>query len=195
MSSSTKDPYSVPAFSVTNKLARTAWAVCYLLLFRLSPRPLFAWRRFLLRCFGATLGRGVAVYPSAKIWAPWNLHCADMVAIANGAVIYNPSLIRLGSHAIISQDAFLCGASHDYNDPAFSLYSKEISICAYAWVCARACVLPGVTINEGAVLGMAAVAATDLNAWTVYAGSPAKYIRNRIHAAQPINGLVAEELL
>ena len=179
MSHLVKDPYAVPAFGLANKLARTAWAVCYLLLFRTSPRPLFAWRRLLLQCFGATLGKGVAIYPAAKIWAPWNLYCEEMVAIANGADIYNPSPIRLGSHTIISQDAFLCGASHDYNDPAFPLYSKEISVGAFAWVCARACVMPGVTINEGAVLGLAAVATSDLDAWTVYTGSPAKSVKLR----------------
>ena len=173
------DPYAVPAFGWANKVARALWGVCYLVFFRISPRPMFAWRRFILRCFGAKLGKGVAVYPSAKIWAPWNLFCADMVAIANGADIYNPSPIRLGSHAIVSQDAFLCGASHDYNNPAFPLYSREISVGAYAWVCARACVMPGVTIHDGAVLGMAAVATTDLEAWSVYAGSPAKMVKRR----------------
>ena len=173
------DPYAVPAFSVANRIARSLWAVCYLTLFRLSPKPLFAWRRFLLRFFGAKIGKGVAIYPFAKIWAPWNLVCEDMVAIANGAEIYNPSPIYLGSHSIISQDAFLCGASHDYNNTAFSLYSKPIQIGAYAWVCARACVMPGVTVCEGAVLGLAAIATTDLHAWTVYAGSPAKALKQR----------------
>lgn len=173
------DPYSIPAFGVANKIARSVWAICYLTLFRPSPRPLFAWRRFLLGIFGAKLGSGVAIYPSAKIWAPWNLVCADMVAIANGAEIYNPSPIYFGSHAIVSQDAFLCGASHDYNDPGFPLYSKSIHVGAYAWVCARACVMPGVSIHEGAVLGLAAVATNDLNAWTVYAGSPAKAVKRR----------------
>jgi putative colanic acid biosynthesis acetyltransferase WcaF len=85
----------------------------------------------------------------------------------------------LGSHAIISQDAFLCGASHDYNNPAFPLYSKEITVGAYGWVCARASVMPGVTINEGAVLGMASVATSDLDSWSVYAGSPAKMVKLR----------------
>ncbi len=173
------DPYSKPAFGFWNKSARFAWSICYIFLFRPSPRPFFGWRRMLLRMFGARIGSGTAVYPSAKIWAPWNLVCEDMVAIANGADIYNPSVIHLGSHAIVSQDAFLCGASHAYDDPAFPLYSKPIVIGRYAWVCARACVMPGVTIADGAILGLASVATRDLPEWSIWAGSPCRQISLR----------------
>ncbi|MBC7416723.1 MAG: putative colanic acid biosynthesis acetyltransferase, partial [Pedobacter sp.] len=114
-----KDPYTNSAFGYKNKLARVLWWAVYVLFFRLSPKPMFGWRRFLLRLFGAKIGSGVAVYPGARIWAPWNLVCADMVAIANGVDIYNPEIITLSSHVIISQDSYLCGAPHDYNDPNF----------------------------------------------------------------------------
>jgi putative colanic acid biosynthesis acetyltransferase WcaF len=187
MSQSVEDPYAIPAFGLANRLARVAWAVCYLLMFRPSPRPFFGWRRLILRVFGAKLGKGVVIYPSAKIWAPWNLVCEDMVAIANGADIYNPSPIWLGSHAIVSQDAFLCGASHDYNDVRFPLYSKPIHVGPYAWVCARSCVMPGITLQEGAVLGLGAIATKDLASWSVYAGSPAKLVAARSVGHSTVN--------
>lgn len=133
----------------------------------------------MLRLFGAKLGRGVAVYPSARIWAPWMLQCDDMVAIANDVEIYNPSLVRLGSHAIISQGAYLCGATHDYDNPNFPLLSKPITIGNYSWVCARSTVMLGVVLHDGAVLGLGSVATRDLDAWSVYAGLPAKLIKKR----------------
>ena len=95
------------------------------------------------------------------------------------AEIYNPSPIQLDSHVILSQNAFLCGATHDYNDPAFPLLAYRMRLGAYAWVCARASVAPGVNIGEGAVLGLASVATHDLEPWTVYAGSPAIKIKPR----------------
>ena len=54
---------------------------------------------------------------------------------------------------------------------------------AYAWICARACVAPGVNVGEGAVLGLGSVATRDLSPWIVYAGNPAAPIkeRNRTH--------------
>ena len=173
------DPYTNSAFGFKNKLARVIWWAVYVIFFRLSPKPMFGWRRFLLRLFGAKIGRGVAVYPGAHIWAPWNLVCADMVAVANGVNIYNPEVITLNSHAIISQDSYLCGATHDYNDPDFPLISKEIIIDSYAWICARACVMPGVKVGEGAILGMGGIATRNLSAWGIYVGSPAKFVRTR----------------
>jgi putative colanic acid biosynthesis acetyltransferase WcaF len=176
------DPYLRPAFSLGNRLRRMVWNVCWAIFYRLSPRPFFAWRALLLKMFGAVLGPTCKFYPSSKIWAPWNLICADLVAVGDGAEIYNPAPVRLGSHAILSQGAYLCGATHDFNDPAFPLLAYTMDVGAYAWVCARACVAPGVNLGEGAVLGLASVATHDLEAWGVYAGSPAVKVKERRRA-------------
>ena len=98
----------------------------------------------------------------------------------DGAVIYNPAPITFGSHAILSQEAYVCGATHDYNDPGFPLMAFTMSFGPYAWICARASVAPGVNIGEGAVLGLASVATRNLEPWTVYAGSPAVKVKERL---------------
>ena len=173
------DPFLRPQTSLRNKLGRVAWAVVWCLLFRPSPRPLHAWRAFLLRCFGAKLGAHCHIYPGARIWAPWNLECDEFASIADEAVIYNAALLFMGSHAIVSQQAYLCTATHDFDDPAFPMIASPIRLGRYTWVCARACVLPGVTLGDGAVLGLAAVASRNLEPWQVYAGNPAKRIKQR----------------
>ena len=180
------DPYLRPAFSFGNRLRRLVWNICWMLLYRLSPKPLHAWRSFLLRLFGARMGRGCHFYPGSKVWAPWNLVCADQVTAADGAEIYNPAPVTLGSHVILSQDAYVCGATHDYNDPAFPLLAYAMSFGAYAWVCARASVAPGVNLGEGAVLGLGSVATRDLDPWAVYAGVPAVKVRDRDHTQPAI---------
>jgi putative colanic acid biosynthesis acetyltransferase WcaF len=101
------------------------------------------------------------------------------VTAGDGAEIYNPVPIRLGSHAIVSQDAYLCAATHDYDDPGFPLIAYEMSIGEYAWVCARASVAPGVNVGQGAVLGLGSVATRNLEPWTVYAGVPAVKVKER----------------
>jgi putative colanic acid biosynthesis acetyltransferase WcaF len=126
--------------------------------------------------FGARIGVRGAIYPSVKIWAPWNLVCEDTVAIAEGVEIYNPALITIKSHAIISQGAYLCGATHDLHSRSFPLISKEIYIGAYAWVCARSVVMPGVMIGEGAVLALGGIANKSVPAWEIFGGVPAKRI-------------------
>ena len=174
-----KDPYLAASFSTRNRIARWVWGVVYVLLFRISPRPMHAWRAFLLRCFGARLGPSCHIYPGARIWAPWNLVCGDAAAVADEAVIYNPARVVLGSHSIVSQQAYLCGATHDYDDPRFPLVAAPIDVGAYAWICARATVQPGVRVGEGAVLGLGAVATRDLEPWSVNAGIPARKIKDR----------------
>jgi len=180
------DPYLRPAFSFGNRLRRLAWNICRAGLYSLSPKPLHAWRSFLLRLFGARMGRGCHFYPGSKVWAPWNLVCADQVTAADGAEIYNPAPVTLGSHVILSQDTYVCGATHDYNDPAFPLIAYAMTFGAYAWVCARASVAPGVNLGEGAVLGLGSVATHDLDPWAVYAGVPAVKVRDRDHARPAI---------
>jgi putative colanic acid biosynthesis acetyltransferase WcaF len=176
------DPYLRPAFATTDRASRMVWNICRALLYRPSPRAMHGWREFLLRLFGARMGQNCHFYPGSKVWAPWNLVCEDQVTAADGAEIYNPAPMRLGSHAIVSQDAFLCGATHDLDDPRFPLLAYEMEIGAYAWVCARASVGPGVNVGEGAVLGLGSVATKDLEPWMVYAGSPAVRVRERKRA-------------
>ena len=173
------DPYLRPAFSTRERLRRLIWNIVHLLLYRPSPRPLHAWRAALLRLFGAKMGPNCHFYPGSRIWAPWNLICADQVTAADGAEIYNPAPMTFGSHFILSQDAFLCGATHDYDDPAFPLLAYAMNFGPYAWVCARASVAPGVSVGEGAVLGLASVATRNLDPWTVYAGAPALRVKER----------------
>ena len=173
------DPYLRPAFPLSDRIRRAIWNLCWLFLYRPSPRPLHFWRAGLLRIFGAKLGSRCHFYPASRIWAPWNLCCADQVTAGDGAEIYNPSRITLGSHAILSQGAYICGATHDYAHPAFPLIAFQMSIGPYAWICARASVAPGVDVGEGAVLGLGSVATRDLEPWFVYAGSPAVKIKER----------------
>lgn len=173
------DAYLRPAFSLSFRLRRTTWSIVRVLLYRTSPRPFHGWRTMLLRCFGATMGPNCHFYPKSKVWAPWNLNCADQVTAADGAEIYNPVTVTLGSHAILSQDSYICGATHDYDDPAFPLIAFAMHLGAYSWICARASVAPGVNVGEGAVLGLGSVATRDLEPWVVYAGVPAVKVKDR----------------
>lgn len=173
------DPYLRPAFQSSDRAKRLLWNLISAVFYRFSPRPLHAWRSMLLRLFGAKMGPSCHFYPGSKVWAPWNLVCEDQVTAADGAVIYNPAPMRLGSHFIVSQDGYLCGATHDYDDPAFPLMAYAMDFGAYAWVCARASVAPGVSMGEGAVLGLGSVATQRMEPWTIYAGAPAVKIKPR----------------
>jgi putative colanic acid biosynthesis acetyltransferase WcaF len=173
------DPYLRPAFQTSDRARRLVWNICHALFYRTSPRPMHGWRSMLLRLFGATMGANCHFYPGSRVWAPWNLICADQVTAADGSEIYNPAPMRFGSHFILSQEGYLCGATHNYDDPAFPLMAYAMDFGEYAWVCARASVAPGVSMGDGAVLGLGSVATQRMEPWTIYAGSPAVKIKPR----------------
>ncbi len=180
-----EDPSLKAAFPLRNRIARQLWAIVYVLLYRPSPRPMHAWRAMLLRLFGATLGAQCHFYAKGKVWAPWNLICEDRVSLADDAEIYNPSPIFFGSHAIVSQGAYICGASHTYNDPKFPLVSYPMRFEAYSWICARAIVAPGINAGEGAILGLGSIATRHMEPYGIYAGSPARKVKERLRSSVP----------
>lgn len=170
----------VNRFSWRHKVARCAWELVWLLLFRPTPRWLFyGWRRRLLVCFGAKIPKGASIHPSVKVWAPWNLTCDVGLAIAAKAEIYSVDRITLGACVTISQGAYLCCASHDITSTNMELIYLPITVKDNAWIAARAFIGPGVTVGEGAVVGACAVVTKDVEPWTVVAGNPAKKIKNR----------------
>jgi putative colanic acid biosynthesis acetyltransferase WcaF len=179
------DPTLIPQFSVRNRISRVLWSICYVLLYRTSPRPFHAWRAMLLRAFGAKIGPACHFYPKGKIWSPWNLTCEDRVTLADDAELYNPAPLFLGSHAIVSQGAYICGATHLYNEASFRLVSFPMRLGAHSWICARAAVNPGVNVGEGAILALGSIATKDLDPFGIYAGVPARKVKERSRAAVP----------
>jgi putative colanic acid biosynthesis acetyltransferase WcaF len=154
-------------------------------LVRLSPRPFFGWRRFVLRCFGAKLGQQVHIYPSVRIYFPWHLEAGDWSAIGENALVYNLGPVTIGRKVTISHGAHLCAGSHDYRSPNLPLLKPPIAVGDMAWICADAFVGPGVTVGQGAVVGARAVVVKDVEPWTVVAGNPARFIKKRVLTPGP----------
>jgi putative colanic acid biosynthesis acetyltransferase WcaF len=174
------DSFTGASFSLKNRMGRVAWNIVSLLFFRTSPNFFHGWRSFLLRCFGAKVGKGVHVYPRVKIWAPWNLELHDQCGIANGATLYSQGKIIIGYRAVISQDAYICTGTHDYTLKGQPLITFPIIIEDYVWVAAGVFVNPGVTIEEGAVIGARSVVTKNMPSWMICAGHPCKPIKERI---------------
>jgi putative colanic acid biosynthesis acetyltransferase WcaF len=159
-------------------LRRIVWSLCTPL-FRFSPRPMFGWRRFLLRLFGAKIGANVHIYSSATIYMPWNLEVGAWSAIGEHAYIYNLGRVAIGKRATVSPHAYICAGTHDYAKLDMPLLKPPIAIGDKAWVCAAAFIGPGVTVGEGAIVGACAVAVKDVLPWSIVAGNPAHVIGER----------------
>lgn len=170
--------------SMKSKVARLLWNVVWLFLFRPTPdRGLGVfvwWRIFLLRLFGAEIGKHCAVRNSAKIWQPWNLVLGDWVAISEECDIYSVDVIRIGDRSTVSKGAFLCCASHDISSSIMELTYAPITIGHDVWIAARAIVLPGVNVGDGTVVAAGAVITKDVEPWTVVGGNPARFLKKRV---------------
>ncbi|MDR0940067.1 MAG: putative colanic acid biosynthesis acetyltransferase [Mediterranea sp.] len=169
-------PYTRP-----EKLKRLGWEITWNLLYRPFPKwMLNGWKHFLLRRFGCKIADNAYVHPSARIFMPWNLELKAHACIAGGVDCYNPARITLGANVTVSKRAFLCTASHNISSPRHEQIEKPIVIGDRAWVAAEACVGPGVTIGEGAVVGARAAVFKDVEPWTVVGGNPAKFLKKRV---------------
>ena len=162
-----------------NKIARVVWGGVWLFLYRPSPKVFHGWRRFLLRLFGAKVGAGVHPYPSARIWAPWNLEMGDHSCLGFGVDCYSVAKVQIGAHATISQYSYLCSASHDLEHPNMPLITAPIRVGDGCWLAADVFVGPGVTVGEGAVVGARSTVLRDVEPWTIVVGTPARFIRRR----------------
>jgi putative colanic acid biosynthesis acetyltransferase WcaF len=149
------------------------------LIFRLTPRPCFALRRAILRSFGAKVGSGVNIYPSARIYYPWNLEIGDDSSIGEWALIYNLGKVSIGERTTISQRVHLCAGTHDYKKLAMPLIKPPIVVGDEVWICADAFVGPNVKVGDRVIVAAASVVVKDVAASLIVGGNPSKYIKAR----------------
>lgn len=156
------------------------WWLFQSLLVLPTPQFMFAWRRFALVLFGAKIGKRVLIRPGVRVTYPWNVTIGDHVWIGDNATLYSVAEISIGSHTVISQDAYLCAGTHDHRDITFPFKASPIRIADECWVAARGFIGPGVDLGEGAVVAAGAVVTESIPAAVIVAGVPAKKIGDRM---------------
>lgn len=164
-----------------DKIKRLGWNIVYYILFRTTPSFSFnKWRISLLKLFGAKIGKGCIIYPSCKIWEPWNLEMGDFSVIASDVDCYCVDKIIIGSKVAISQRSYLCTASHDISTYKRPLITAPIIIKDHVWICAEAFIGPNCILEEGAVIAARSVVTKNIDSYDVVGGNPAKYIKKRV---------------
>ena len=161
-------------------IRRLLWYGVNIVIF-LSPLfPFYSLKRWLLRLFGAKLGKGVIVKPRVNIKYPWFLEIGDNVWIGEGVWIDNLGKVKIGNNVCISQGAYLLTGNHNYKLSTFDLMVKEIVIEDGVWIGAKSIVCPGVKCGNHSVLIAGSVATNDLEPYKIYQGNPATYKKDRI---------------
>jgi putative colanic acid biosynthesis acetyltransferase WcaF len=144
------------------------WAI------RLSPRPLFGWRRAVLRLFGAKVGREVRFYSSTHFYMPWNVEIGDYAAFGEDAFIYSLGKVTIGAAATVSYRAHICAGTHDLRDPTLPLLKPPVVVGDRAWIGTEAFIGPGVVVGHGAIVGARAVVVRAVEPDAIVVGNPAR---------------------
>jgi putative colanic acid biosynthesis acetyltransferase WcaF len=172
--------FSVPPnFRGKSGVVVQLWWIVEALFFNTSPQVLYGWRRFLLRLFGAQIGKGVIIRPSVRTTYPWKVSIGDYSWIGDNVVLYSLGEIKIGSNTVISQKSYLCTGSHDFEKPTFDIFAKEIIIEDEAWIASDVFIAPGVKVGKGAVVGARSSVFKNIEGGYVYAGNPLRKIKRR----------------
>ncbi|MDO7907206.1 putative colanic acid biosynthesis acetyltransferase [Paenibacillus sp. JX-17] len=148
-------------------------------LFRFSLHPMYRWRAFLLRLFGADVGRGVQVRSTAKFTYPWKVRIGEYSWIGDHVEFYSLDEIQVGSHCVISQNSYLCTGSHNIRDPHFGLVTKPITIGDGAWIASDVFVYPGVDIGVMGAVAARSTVTRNVPSNEIHAGTPASFVKHR----------------
>lgn len=167
------------SWSFKEALGIRIWHIVWLLLFYWTPKKLNFWRLFLLRLFGAKL-ENVFIFSTARIYIPWLLEMKEGACLSPHSEVYNLGPVRFGKRSVLSQYSYVCNGTHDLSTLKLPLMVGRVNIGDYVFIGAKALILPGVNIGEGAVVGAGSVVTKDIKTWTIVGGNPARYIKDRI---------------
>jgi putative colanic acid biosynthesis acetyltransferase WcaF len=156
------------------------WWFVQAVTFPLTPHFASGIRAKILRAFGAKIGEGVLIRPTARFTYPWKVEIGDYSWIGDDVVLYSLDRITIGNHCIISQKSYLCTGSHNIQSPSFDLTTAEITIGNGAWIASDCFVAPGVTIGSNSVVGARSTVMANLPAGKVCWGTPCKARYDRV---------------
>lgn len=162
-----------------NKIKQILWYFINIIFLKNSYNPVNIIKVFLLRLFGAKIGKGVIIKPSVNIKYPWRLKIGNYVWIGENVWIDNLANIVIEDNVSISQGAMLLCGNHNYKKSTFDLITGEIKLEEGVWVGAFSIVVPGVICKSHSILAVNSVATRNLEAYTIYQGNPAIEVRKR----------------
>lgn len=147
-------------------------------------RVFIFFKKLLLLCMGAKIGKGVVIYPGVWVAPGWNLVIEDEVDLAKDVLITTSGGVHIGARTLIGYRTQIVSANHTIPPvgepfPISGDAFDKIHIANDVWIGANCLITAGVTIGEGAVVAGGSVVTKDVAPNTIVGGVPAKFIRNR----------------
>lgn len=140
----------------------------------------FTVRRLLLHSIGIKVGKNTTVHRGVKLFCVGNLTIGKGSTVNYKCFLDARGGLTIGDNVNISHCVKIYTMTHDIDDPTCKTISSPVTINNNAWIFPNVLIMPGVNIEEGAVVYPGSIVTKDLNAYTIYAGNPAKPIRERV---------------
>lgn len=134
---------------------------------------------FILKLFGAQIGKNIVIKPFVKIKFPWLLEMKDYVWLGENVWIDNLSFVSIGSNVCISQNSIILTGNHNYKIDSFDLITKPIIIEDEVWVGANCFITNGITLRKKSVILVSTTIVQSTEECGIYKGNPAVKIKNR----------------
>jgi acetyltransferase-like isoleucine patch superfamily enzyme len=120
---------------------------------------------------GLTVGEGAALYaPVLDIGRAGRLTIGARALISSARLIVD-SEVTIGDLTMIAWGALVMDCRRGRES------ARPVKIGRNVWIGFEACILPGTTIGEGAVIGARAVVEGDVPPFSVAVGNPARVVR------------------
>jgi len=172
--------FKVPdTFRGKSKVAIQLWWILQGTLFAWSPQFLYGWRVFLLRLFGARIGKNVKIRSTVQVTYPWKVSIGDFSWVGDNCILYSLGDITIGSHVAIAHSVYINTGGHDYTKKAFDIFFKPVVIEDECWITNDVYVAPGVVIGKGTIVSARSSVLKDLPSGKICVGTPAKPIKDR----------------
>ena len=162
------------------KIVIALWYIINFIVFNSYFFPSTRLKIFLLKTFGATIGKGFVIKPSVNIKFPWNLIIGNNVWIGENVWIDNLGMIVIKSNVCISQGAYLLTGNHNYKLKTFDLIVQDIELNEGVWIGAKSIVCPGVKMMSNSILSAGSVLSNNTNEYEIYKGNPAQFYKKRV---------------
>lgn len=108
-----------------------------------------------------------------------NIHIGKSVFFNTGCSFQDRGGIFIGDHSYIGMNVTIATLNHGLDlEHRNTTYSSPVKIGNHVWIGSNVTILPGVTIHDHSVIGAGAVVTKDVPAKSVYAGVPAKWIKD-----------------
>lgn len=141
--------------------------------------PSYFFRYYVAKYFyGLKIGKS-NIHSNVQFLSPWNIWIEDNVNIQMHSFLDGRGGIKIGNNVDITIGVKILSQEHDIQSPTYDTRWASVNIGDHVVVGSFSLLLPGLKIEEGAVIGAGSVVRKDVGAYEMHAGNPAKFIKNR----------------